>query len=672
MSPALDSHALRVVRVARRVRVRVRGFTGVRDRKPNVLHRVKIFVCNKCSLEFSESLAATHKHSVAAALCGPTADPPAPPQPATTRPPLEEVPEEDPRTEAEIRKSLSLPLLKPKLDRAKMAKSRPWRQAKEEDGPVDEAPRFKPIAALSGVQPKPDPRYLPSLQVKLDAEAARKRRVTAREVGLSVREANALASQQTSKASAAPSDIFARGGGEGGGWEVDEGDSFFLTASASQPDLSRHKKYVAPQNRQRVGGKLPHIGLSDATLGGGRARDVHLPEVVAQHRGALKDVAASHGVLDQQLASLNARMASLQGSMQPVRKAARKREKALVLASEERLNSALIEIRTSLLRELPKVVDLFQRFDRNADGHIARDEFCEVLPLLKLPNYGMAEMHAFFDVIDTDRSGTIEYTELHKLLRKGAEIELAKALQAGAKGRIEVEARGRYAVRKSAHEGALMAPQKEATVETIKAAMIKAASRVVDFFRHLDSDGDGNVTRAEFRSALPLLGFGAGGRGAIDSLFDSLDTNGNGTIEYEELAAVLRRDDVAIAAELQAGAMGEIETSPKNQIALRRDVRDGVSAPLKEATLSSMRQTLASNMAKVSDLLSMLDVNSDGIVSRAEFRTAMPLIGFGAGGRQAIDSLFDSLDLNKDGGLDYGELKAQLMGSAPKVVEPPT
>ena len=39
---------------------------------------------------------------------------------------------------------------------------------------------------------------------------------------------------------------------------------------------------------------------------------------------------------------------------------------------------------------------------------------------------------------------------------------------------------------------------------------------------------------------LPLLGFGSEATGGVDELFDVIDTDGNGTLEYAELEAKLR------------------------------------------------------------------------------------------------------------------------------------
>ena len=123
-------------------------------------------------------------------------------------------------------------------------------------------------------------------------------------------------------------------------------------------------------------------------------------------------------------------------------------------------------------------------------------------------------------------------------------------------------------MREHARDGALQ-PQKDSSVEAMRAAMIRQAARVTDFFKHLDINSDGKVSKPEFRAALPLLGFGAGGIPAIDKLFEQLDVDGNGYVEYSELKVALRRDDIELAAPLQDGALGVIEVKAKNAIELR-------------------------------------------------------------------------------------------------------
>ena len=78
--------------------------------------------------------------------------------------------------------------------------------------------------------------------------------------------------------------------------------------------------------------------------------------------------------------------------------------------------------------------------------------------------------------------------------------------------------------------------------------------------------------RREFRGALVALGLSVS-KQETDTLFAAFDADGGGLLDYRELQKVLRRgagDDVQIAAQLQAGAMGEIAATSKNKISLRQ------------------------------------------------------------------------------------------------------
>jgi len=619
-------------------------YKWVRDNKPDILQKVRVFVCSNCSLAFSSSLEGTHKHSATAALTAdssvfdmsalekfqlrdplgyknylkeqekkreaaflasimsakkakgaakaspfgalfqkPAAAPTAPPSPP---PPRRDKPGSprggvsatvvDTRTEAEMRRALSLPLLIPKKDRKKLMQQRPWRVDKNDDEliaarkprPISEEPRFSEVGALRGEMPSPDPRYLPSLQAKEEKRSMEKRIIEARELAVQIRESNRhqlnqaaerrarAAAREAAEAALAPSS-----------WEAaDLGDGPFLTQSRSAPHLKRHS-HLAPGLRPP--GRLPPMSLMSLADELGAAADAAAPDVLKSHRRAVRDVAADHGSLDAQLAALSERMHALEPAMKPIQQKAAQREgKLLSLTANAVLNSALAEIRAKLIANMPRVMDLFRKFDKNGDGLIARSEFVQVLPMLGLPQYGAAEMEGMFDVLDADRSGTLDFHEMDRLLRRGADVQLAAALQVGAKGVIEVEARNRYSVREHARDGALQ-PQKDSSVEAMRAAMIRQAARVTDFFKHLDINSDGKVSKPEFRAALPLLGFGAGGIPAMDKLFEQLDVDGNGYVEYSELKVALRRDDIELAAPLQDGALGVIEVKAKNAIELR-------------------------------------------------------------------------------------------------------
>ena len=149
------------------------------------------------------------------------------------------------------------------------------------------------------------------------------------------------------------------------------------------------------------------------------------------------------------------------------------------------------------------------------------------------------------------------------------DIELAPELREGAMGEIETEARNAISLRVNAHEGELSAPLRTVSIDELKAALVRGASRVFDVFRTFDRNGDGQVSKQEFRAALPLLGFDNSNAATLDSIFDTIDADSSGQLALDELQAALRRDDVEIAPELRDGAMGEIEVDARNAISLR-------------------------------------------------------------------------------------------------------
>ena len=101
--------------------------------------------------------------------------------------------------------------------------------------------------------------------------------------------------------------------------------------------------------------------------------------------------------------------------------------------------------------------------------------------------------------------------------------------------------------------------------QQLRDILSKNAVRVVDLFREWDEDGNGSVSKKEFRKAMPLLGFDAP-RAQVDQLFDTFDPDGGGAISIDELNKALRRGgEVKLSADLQAGAKGTIETTSKNR-----------------------------------------------------------------------------------------------------------
>ena len=107
--------------------------------------------------------------------------------------------------------------------------------------------------------------------------------------------------------------------------------------------------------------------------------------------------------------------------------------------------------------------------------------------------------------------------------------------------------------------------------EILREALALSATRVIDLFKEWDEDGDGVVTKKEFRRAVPMLGLDpVPSKADIDALFDQWDPDGSGNIDFKELNKILRKSAEGLDPSLQAGAAGKIEMDSKAKTALRK------------------------------------------------------------------------------------------------------
>ena len=199
-------------------------------------------------------------------------------------------------------------------------------------------------------------------------------------------------------------------------------------------------------------------------------------------------------------------------------------------------------LRDGLAKNAARVMDLFRAWDVDGNGTIDKKEFRRALRALGV-GVPAKELDELFDSFDKDKGGLLEAKELGKALRRGggADIKIADELQAGAMGEIELKAKNRISIRKSAKDGHNARSGIEPTIKNIKEAMDKDLMRVKDLMNALDRDQDGSCTKEEFRQVLPILGFDVSKAEALDTLFDSFDADQGGTVDFEELHKLLRK-----------------------------------------------------------------------------------------------------------------------------------
>ena len=201
------------------------------------------------------------------------------------------------------------------------------------------------------------------------------------------------------------------------------------------------------------------------------------------------------------------------------------------------------QIREALAANAVRVVDLFREWDADRSGSVSKKEFRKAMPHLGL-DVPKAEVDALFDQWDPDGSGSIEIGELNRILRKQA--ELPTHLRAGAVA-VDTSTKNKRTLRKGASGQAnvlrgldIDEESDKSFVEQIKESLAAHETRVIDLFRQWDEDRSGSVSKREFRRALPILGCKVPAKVA-DAVFDSLDPDGSGQIEYKELNKLLRK-----------------------------------------------------------------------------------------------------------------------------------
>jgi hypothetical protein len=87
------------------------------------------------------------------------------------------------------------------------------------------------------------------------------------------------------------------------------------------------------------------------------------------------------------------------------------------------------QVREALETNMVRVIDLFRDWDEDGNGLVGRNEFFKGVAALGV-HVTRAEANELFDEFDTDNSGSIEYFELHKLLRQSSARFDWKAIRA--------------------------------------------------------------------------------------------------------------------------------------------------------------------------------------------------------------------------------------------------
>ena len=197
-------------------------------------------------------------------------------------------------------------------------------------------------------------------------------------------------------------------------------------------------------------------------------------------------------------------------------------------------------------------------------------------------------------------------------------------------------------------------------------AMVTKGKKIADLVRSWDPNGDGDISKMEFRQNVrKMLGSKVEVK-EVDKMFDELDADKGGSLDLAELRQAFKKlQDKAASAATSAGSVGEQAEFFRRRADLARRSVEPVRAhekAKKELTKLQDNQSLGARIGswlfgkQIATVIAKWDKSGDGNLDRAEFRENVQGLGMGASNIEC-DELFESLDSDGGGELDVSEIR---------------
>jgi len=187
-----------------------------------------------------------------------------------------------------------------------------------------------------------------------------------------------------------------------------------------------------------------------------------------------------------------------------------------------------------------------------------------------------------------------------------------------------------------------------APVAQLKRALAGNFMRVVDLFRQWDVDCDGLISTQELRDAIGALRL-HGDHHCADALFASLDKDGSGKIEFQELHYALRKfNPPPLTVVLEQPAM----PVAVDKVAARCPPRPRI---LEREAVRAVKRQLAIHQSRVADLFRRWDYDDSRAISLDELKRALAALSIEIAPHH-LKMLFDEIDADGSGEISYAEL----------------
>ncbi|ASK18372.1 EF-hand domain-containing protein [Halomonas sp. N3-2A] len=321
-----------------------------------------------------------------------------------------------------------------------------------------------------------------------------------------------------------------------------------------------------------------------------------------------------------------------------------------LISKQELTNASISDLRVGITSTLSKS---FSDLDSNVDGLLTFAELKAGLGGIATDETLRAMMHG----MDLNNDGVINKLESIVIAEMPNDAVLTTVLK------NKMDALG----------------SKTLTAAQVKQALSPIASDedIAQLIKRVDKNGDGIIS-AEELTAARVGGLAQGITDALLPAFGELDKNVDGLLTLSELqtglkgiatndairgifaGADLNNDNVIN--KLESVVIAGMPTDARLTTVLRNQMQDLRTKTLTAQQVRSALSPIASNDV-IDQLIRQVDTNGDGIIS-AEENTAARVAGLTDGIAGALEPMFNSIDLDASGLIDYNEFGKVFDGMA--------
>jgi Ca2+-binding EF-hand superfamily protein len=204
---------------------------------------------------------------------------------------------------------------------------------------------------------------------------------------------------------------------------------------------------------------------------------------------------------------------------------------------------------------------------------------------------------------------------------------------------------------------------------------VEAKSKTMQkVFRQFDENKDGDISYDEFRMGLRHLGVDLSD-GDYAMLVAKVDVDGEGTVDYNEFAEVLKAPDMQLSfMPTESPFASGQESQMKTDASLRRKgafdgnkrKQMGLAMLPKDDILRQIAEKVEAKSKNLRNVFREFDEDKSGSVDLVEFRRGLAHLGFEMTDKQ-FDALLDRVDRDGNGDINYTEFAARLKGQDQQV-----